>query len=332
MGDHSQIGRGSKAPPRAERAPRRQTWLTKLSRQTHRVYLTLNHYSGGWLAIIKDAFVSFQKDECTVRAAAIAYRTLFSIFPLMLLSFALSANFLAQPEVRNELVQFLLQYLQAPGLESDSLAAQIVNQAVEGSKTVSYLALIGLLWGGSGVFSTIDDALNTAWKVRHRRPFLRSKIIGPLLAVLISILFLLSVAATAIVNASQLLPQIAALIPFSELFTQAMSFLLPVVLSFITFFFLYKLLPYTNVSWRSATLGALLAALLWQSSNTLYSFYLARLAGGRLQLIYGSSIAVILFLLWIYLSSIILLVGAELAAAYSHHRDTQQQIELPTAY
>lgn len=295
---------------------------------TARLYAILNKLTGGWLAILHDTYVNFQDDECTVRAAAIAYRTLFSIFPLALLLFTLSTTLLAQPDVRGQVVQFILRNLQAPGLATDVI--EQANKIVEGREAVGLLALISFLWGSSGVFSTIDEALNVAWNVQRPRPFWRSKVIGLLIAVLVSTLFLLSVAATAVVSASQFLPQVAVLIPFSELFSRAASFLVPIALSFVMFLMLYKLLPYTQVSTSSAGLGALAAAILWQISNILYTLYVARVAQGRLSQIYGSAIGVILFLLWIYLSSIILLIGAELAAAHSKHRHQPQQMALPT--
>lgn len=298
-----------------------------MSRQSQQAYHALGRQTGGWFTILKDTYVSFQEDECTVRAAAIAYRALFSIFPLVLLVFALSSSLLARPQVRSQLVDFTLQNLQAPGLASEVIAQ--ANHILDESEAVSILALIGLLWGGSGVFGTIDNALNTAWNVRRRRSFWRSKAVSLLAALVVIILFLLSVVATAIVNAIQFLPEMATFIPLSEYLGQAIGFLLPIALSFTMFLPLYKLLPYTQVTWRSVTLGALLAAVLWQVSNILYSIYVARVAAGRYSLVYGPFVAVILFLLWIYVSSIILLIGAELAAAYDKNRGAPHAVRRP---
>lgn len=309
---------------KSEELPRIQ-----LARQVYRLYQTLNRYTGGWLAILKDAYLGFQQDECAIRAAAIAYRAIFSVFPLALLLFALSSSLLARPEIRSQVIDFILQNLQAPELAGDVITQ--ANLILEERETVSILALIGFLWGSSGVFSMIDDALNAAWNVRRPRPFWRSKVIGLFIALLVTVLFLLSIATTAVVNASKLLPQIAAVIPFGEFFAQATSSMLPIAITFTMFLMLYKLLPYTIVSWRSVTLGALLATVLWQLSNSLYSIYVARLVEGRYSLVYGPFGAVILFLLWIYFSSVILLIGAELAGAYSKHRDVRRQVELSTA-
>ncbi len=301
------------------------------NRQGQQVYHALNRWTGGWLAIVKETYVSFQEDECTVRAAAIAYRALFSIFPLVLLVFALSSSLLAQPQIRRQLIDFILHNLQTPGL-ADGLTGDVIAQAnriLQEREAVSVLALIGLLWGASGVFGTIDSAINVAWNAHRQRSFWRRRIIGLLIALVVIVLFLLSVAATAVVNAIQLLPQIAAFVPLSKFFSEAISFLLPIALSFMMFLPLYKLLPQTTVSWRSVMVGAMLAAILWQASNILYSIYVVRVAEGRYSMVYGPFGAVILFLLWIYISSIILLIGAELAAAYDKHRRASHLVRAP---
>jgi membrane protein len=94
------------------------------------------------------------------------------------------------------------------------------------------------------------------------------------------------------------------------------------------FLVLYKALPNTHVSWRAAVLGALVADVLWQTTNMLYSLYVSDLARGQYSVIYGPFGAVILFMIWIYLTALILLVGAELAAAYDIHRQTERQLAL----
>lgn len=298
----------------------------RLREQARQVYQRLNRRTGGRLAILKYAYLGFQRDECTVRAAAIAYRTLFSIFPLVLLLFTLSSTLLARPEIRTEVVSFLIRKLQAPGLAADVIEA--ANEALERSGAVGALALLGLIWGGSGIFSTVDHALNAAWGVEKQRPFVRRQLIGLGMALAVAVLFLLSVAGTAAYRVSGFAAHPWETTSSGRALAEAAGAMLPVIFGFLMFFVLYKALPNTHVSLLAAAVGALVADVLWQIANLLYSVYVSELAQGRYSVIYGPFGAIILFMIWIYLTAVILLIGAELAAAYDIHRDTERQLAL----
>lgn len=300
--------------------------MARLREHVRSVYQGLNRRTGGRLAIVKYAYLGFQRDECTVRAAAIAYRALFSIFPLVLLLFTLSSTLLARPEIRTEVVSFLIRKLQAPGLAADVI--QAANQALEKSGAVGILALAGLIWGGSGIFSTVDYALNAAWGVEKQRPFIRRQLLGLGMALAVALLFLLSVAGAAAYRVSGLAAHPWEATWSGRAVAKAAGAMLPTVFGFLMFLVLYIVLPNTRVSLVAAGIGALVADVLWQITNLVYTVYVSHLAQGRYSVIYGPFGAIILFMIWIYLSAVILLIGAELAAAYDIHRDNKPQLPL----
>jgi len=103
------------------------------------------------------------------------------------------------------------------------------------------------------------------------------------------------------------------------------SAFVPTAVSIVTFTILYRTIPRNGVIWRQVWLGGLAAGLVWEAARQLYTWYLANFA--RYNLIYGSVGAIIGFLLWAYLSAMILLLGAEFTAQYSHWRKTGRPIE-----
>lgn len=318
----------STAEEPSSRVPHRRLPFTqKTDRPVHRLYSALNQRTGGWLEILRQTYINFNQHECSLRAAAFAYRAFFSIFPLMLLFIVVGSSFLAQQKIRSQARSIILQYMPSPELAAvvTDVIQEQVDSLVEQRGIVGVLASIGLLWGASGMFSTISDALNVAWGVQRRRPFWRGKVVSISVALLIGALSLLSIGATTVVSLSRFLLS-QGFIPFHQYLDQAASTLLPVTTNFMMFLMLYKILPYTSVSWRSAGLGALIAAVIWEGAKMLFAFYFLGIAQGRYSSIYGSLGSVIVFLLWAYLSGIILLIGAELAATYNAHRSANRLI------
>ncbi len=270
--------------------------------------------------LVSSAFRSFGDDDCPDRAAIIAYYALFSIFPLLLGLIALAGFVLQESAVQAQVLGAMAHLL--PG--SIDLLSTNLEGIVAARGTIGVVSLVGLLWSATSVFSAIRRALNLAWNVESERPLVAQKLLELGLVFGVGLLVLGSVVATAIFDLAWALlpPALQFVTGFGH---TAVANLLPVALSYASFLVLYRLIPNTRVEWADIWLGALVAAFLFEAAKRGFGWYLTHFA--NYSEVYGSLGAVIAFLFWAYVSALILLFGAELAAeharmraAESHHR------------
>ena len=261
------------------------------------------------------------EDDATHMAAGVSYYALFSIFPLLLgvislASFALGA-FVDTEKYRPGLTEFVTSYL--PG--SEQLVMLNLDAAIELRGALGIFAIIGLLWSGSAVFGAITRAVNRAWDIRRDRPFYSNKPRQLMMGAAMGPMFLLSIAMATIARSASRLQDIG--LPGHEFFVkniaqallQGSSLLLMVGL----FLMLYKYLPNTRTCWRHIWPGALVAAILFELSKNIFIVYVNTFA--TFENIYGSLAPVVALLLWSYISSLILILGAELSSEYGRMRE-----------
>ena len=200
-----------------------------------------------------------------------------------------------------------------------------VDEVLRVRGPVGLLALLGLLWSSSGVFSTLDDAINKAWDVDRKRPFWRGRLLGLSIAASIGGLFLLSLTATTVfrlVGGMNL--TLRTQVPLLPVLTSRfVATVVPLLLNFVMFALLYKVVPYTQVPWAAACRGAVVAAVGWEVAKVAFAWYLAS-GLARYRIVYGSLGAVVVLLLWSYFSSVIVLFGAELGAEYAQQRSASR--------
>jgi membrane protein len=295
--------------------------LPFLRHQAHRLWRLADSLTGGWLSLVRGAVQEFSDDECPARAAAISYYALFSLFPLVVLLIAIGSFLVEAGEAREQVLDLLYQYF--PG--SGDLIVRNVDEVLRVRGPVGLLALLGLLWSSSGVFSTLDDAINKAWDVDRKRPFWRGRLLGLSIAASIGGLFLLSLTATTVfrlVGGMNLtLRTQAPLLPV--LTSRFAATVVPLLLNFVMFALLYKVVPYTQVPWSAACRGAVVAAVGWEVAKVAFAWYLAS-GLARYRIVYGSLGAVVVLLLWSYFSSVIVLFGAELGAEYAQQQSASR--------
>ena len=244
-------------------------------------------------------------------AAGIAYYALFSVFPLLLGLIALLGLLLEPTQVQKRLLEMTSQVFPA----SADLVSQNIEAVVASRGAIGLISVLGLFWSASALFAAIRKSLNRAWNVERERPFLKQKLIELSMAAGVGALFLLSVTITAVIGVAwQLLPPQVRMSEESGLWRLTAG-LLPLVFSLILFAMVYRYVPNTKLTWGDVWPGAALAAVLFEAAKNLFAWYLASFA--NYSLVYGTLATVIVFLLWTYISALVLLAGAELAAAYT---------------
>lgn len=241
------------------------------------------------------------KDELAVRAAALAYYGILSLFPLLLFLIFLGSQFLESADARSALNQGLEQLIPA----ASEIVRQVVDQSVAARGSIGLIAGIGLLWSASTLFNALTTSLNVIWDARPR-PFWRRRAIAALSVLTIGLLFLLSITFSAL-----------AAIPLAGQLTGVLGWLnfsVGLIASVLLFWLVYHGIPNKTVNPRGTLSGAILAAILWQIAKSVFALYISS-GITNYGAIYGSLASVIALILWAYISALILFLGAEFGAA-----------------
>ena len=158
--------------------------------------------------------------------------------------------------------------------------------------------------------------MNVVWKVRKGRGYWHSKFISLLLVPISVLIMLSSLAFTAFYTVAKDLniPLIGLKVSEAALTSKLFAILLPLVLGFIMFFLIYKIIPYRKIDTKAALIGAICASSLWEAAKFLFDIYIKNYA--NFQKIYGSFGTLVVMFFWIYYSSFIVLIGAEIGSNY----------------
>ena len=280
--------------------------------------------------LAKHTYFSYMRDQCTQLAAAISYYVLFSIIPLAIFTVSVFGFALNNADLRSELVDRILEVVPLSPTEGRSAVEHALDNAKAVSGPIAALALLGTMWTASTVFGSIRKSLNVVWGLQEHRPFIRQKLIDFTQVGLLSVILLSSFALTGVLRAAR---QISAdwLGPFgnSNPLWEIPSILLPAVLSFTTFVMLYRIVPSVRPRLRDILPGALLATVLFEALKNSFAFYVAYF--NDFDVIYASLGGALLFLLYTFMGSNILLIGAEVAHTLERYHRGEFAEELAPA-
>lgn len=251
------------------------------------------------------AVKDFMHDSGPQWAAAIAYYSLLSAFPLLLAIASIAAFFVDPQWAIEQATSFLDEFLPQGAGQVES----VVQGAIEARGSVSVLSILSLLWTGSRVFGVVTKGLNIAFNVEETYGFFKRILVELAMLLTVGLLFILALSSRAIVG---LLTGVIQVLPAEGFIYQLVTELVPAVLLLLAFFLTYKFIPRRNVDWRAALLGAGLATSLFIVARPLFTFYLRRFA--NYNLIYGSLAIVIILVLWAWIVSAILLLGGEIVS------------------
>lgn len=243
-------------------------------------------------------------------AAAIAYQVLFAIVPLTALLVAAIGFALRAPDVRGQVVRWVLGRIPL----DRNLVIDAIRAVAQSGTPLTFAGTLLLLWTAVGMFSTVRDSLNYAWGVRGGG-IVHQKLIDVASVIGLTLLLLFSVAGTTALHGVTS-PGTAFLGRPSPEFDHVWDLItggVPAFATYAAFLFAYRYLPNVRHGFRDVLPGTLLGALLFELGKHGFTLYVARF--NRYEVLYGSLGAVLLFQLWIYVSALILLAGAELNAA-----------------
>lgn len=272
-----------------------------------------------WIVVLAWRVVKGLGDsEATHLAAGVAYYALLSLFPLILGLLAIIGIVLSSDATQQALMEFVTVNL--PG--SQEFVEENVGEVVEFRGALGIGAIIGLLWTASIGFGAVARAVNRAWGVRKNRPFYIARPLHILMALAVGGLFLVSTFATSAIEVLTDSERDLG-IPGQEFFL-ALGLghlalrMVPWGINIFIFIMIYRFAPNCKTYWRYVWPGALVAAVLFELSKGLFLWYLDNIA--IYNQVYGSVASIIVLMLWIYVSALILILGAQLSAEYSRLR------------
>lgn len=252
----------------------------------------------------------FINDKVPNMAASLAFFGLVSMIPLLILVIAALGYIMASSQAA---YQGVLDLITKVAPESVTEIFPLISDLIAGKFTASWIGVIVLFWAGSRVFDIMESSLNRVWNLKKDRPFLKKT---GLAFVLIPgmILFLgISLGITTLFSVTRRLeiPWWQIKIADIPIFWEILSVLLPIGISTVGFYLAYRLVSATRVHRKDALIGALNAAIMWEILKFGYDYYVSHVV--TINQLYGGLGTPVLFVIWVYLSCMVLLFGAEIA-------------------
>jgi membrane protein len=299
--------------------------LEHLQTRLEKLYARLDRRLGGVPSLLVRTGLAFGEHDGSLMARSIAYYALFAVFPAILALIVLAGAVLQSEEVQESVMALVEQYMP---IAADAVAANI-EQLLAMSGTIGLIALVGLIWSASGVASAIFRSVNRAWGVPKSKLLLSAKLYGLAMMCVVGLFLLVAVAIGPIVSLVQawqaaVLELQPSAEPVTDLLVGLLTVLVPLLLSVCAFILMYRTMPRARVRFRDVWLGGLIAGLIWSAGQEIFVWYVSNIADYD---IYGSVQAIIVFMLWCYLSGQILLLGAEFTAEHSRWRRAGRPVE-----
>lgn len=266
-------------------------------------------------AIGRGVLEFYNSDDLTY-ASSIAYYALLSLFPFFLVAFAILGSVSADQADRAAILRFVLEHFPR---QLEFVTAQL-DALTQSRLPLGVIGSLVIVWAAMGVFGAVSSGVNHAWRVERPRTYLKHQLFSFLMLVAAGALLLVAlllVSAINVVRASwfaNVLAETPGLVLLQGLTARTASLLLFIFVVALVFYFV----PNAKVRFRDVWVGAILTGLLWQGALAGFSWYVRDLS--RYRVIHGSIAAVVVFLLWVYVSSAILLLGAEVSGAYARLR------------
>jgi membrane protein len=270
---------------------------------------------GKYIQLFKETFKEFSDDKVPRLGAALAYYTIFSVGPLLLIAIAMAGIFLGQEAAQGQISQELGKLF---GPQMAKSLEQMVQAAAK-PKSGTIATIIGvftLMLGAAGVFGQLKDALNTIWNVEPKKAggimgVIRERFLSVAMVFGIGFLLLVTLVFDAVISA--LGPWLGRLIG-GEALLHLVQLALSFVIAIVLFACIFRILPDLKIAWHDVWLGAVFTALLFVLGKWGLGLYLGKAAVGSA---YGAAGSLVILLIWVYWSAQILFIGAEFTQVYA---------------
>lgn len=268
-------------------------------------------------------------------AAALAYYTLFSIAPLLVVAVGIAGLAFGAEAARGQIfgpIQSLLGPKSADAVQNAVAAASIKSSGV----LATVLGVLTLLIGASAVFAELQGALNTIWDTRPSPnagiwDLAKKRLLSLSMVAVIGFLLLVSLTLSTVLNAIG--AHLGGVLPIPASILELVNFVVSFGVVTLLFAAIFKILPDIDNAWSDVWIGAAVTAALFTVGKSLIGMYIGRMA---LDSTYGTAASLLVVLVWMYYSSLILFFGAEFTHVYARNRGSQvgrrdSSARIPTA-
>lgn len=267
-----------------------------------------------WPSFLKDMYRRFNEDQITAVAAQLAYFLILAVFPFLIFLLALLAFIpLTTGLAINDFVRLF------PATASDIVLKTMLEVTATRSHTLLSLGMLVTLWAASTGINAIIRGINRAYEEKETRPFwllIGISLLSTILLALVIVFALLMLVFGQIIG-----EDVFSFLGLSALFTpiwQWIRWVIPLTTMLLVFLLLYRFTPNRRLSFREIVPGAIFATAGWAMSSMGFSYYVNNFA--RYAQIYGSIGGIIVLLVWLYISSIVILLGGEINASLASVR------------
>jgi membrane protein len=270
--------------------------------------------------LMRDTVQEWNEDNVPLFAAALAYYTVFSLAPLLVIVIAIAGIFFGEEAARGEIIGQIQGLVGQEGAQAIQAMIQNANRPDSGGGVATIVSVIILLLGASGVFGQLQTALNTIWEVKPKpgralKSFIQSRFLSFAMVLVIGFLLLVSLLLSAIL--ALISSYFSTFIPSFVAVGQVLNFVISFSIITLLFASIYKFLPDVEVPWKNLWVGAGFTALLFNIGKFLIGLYLG---SSSVTSAYGASGSFVVILIWVFYSAQILLFGAEFTQVYSKYR------------
>jgi membrane protein len=271
-----------------------------------------------WSGIFKETFREWNRDNATRLSAALAYYTVFSLAPLLIIVIAIAGFFFGREAVQGEVVSQLNDLVGQKSAETIQSAIKSASSKPADGIISTVIGVLMILFGASGVFGELQSSLNTIWNVQPKGNrswwmIIKERFISFSAVLGVGFLLLVSLVVSAVISAVG--RYLGGVLPFSEAILQIINFIVSLGIITILFALIYKILPDAKIAWRDVWVGAGITALLFTIGKFLIGFYLGKSTATSA---YGAAGAILVILLWAYYTSMILFFGSEFTQVYAN--------------
>ncbi len=271
--------------------------------------------------LAKETVSEWDDDRAMSLAASLAFYTLLSIAPLLVVAVAVAGMVFGEDAARGEIVRQLEGVLGHQGGEAIQSILVSAKKPTAGI-TGTVVGVVVLLFGASGVFSELQAAMDTIWNVRPKPlgifGFVKARLLSFAMVLGVAFLLLVSLLLSAALSAAGTF--LGANLPGGETIWQVANFIISFAIITGLFALMFKVIPDVIVAWKDVFVGATITAFLFTIGKLLIGLYLGKASVGSP---YGAAGSLVVLVVWIYYSTQILLLGAEATQVYARHCGTK---------
>ena len=271
----------------------------------------------GLWTLIKETFAQWSADNPFQLAAALAYYTLFSMAPLLMIAIAVAGLVFGQEASQNQVIGIIEDLVGVQGARAIQEIIESAGQRPDAGFFATAVGMILLLLGAGGVVGQLQDSLNTIWRVvpktsRGILGFLQDRLVSYSMVLSVGFLLVVSLVISAVLTAASGI--VGSFLSIDAASAHVLDFVVSFVFIMLLFAIIYKFVPDVRIAWRDVWIGAATTSLLFSVGKFLIGFYLGH---STVASIYGAAGSLVTLLLWVYYSSLMFFFGAELTQVYA---------------